>query len=455
MYNLGDDNELDRVSREAAGKYTPPADANWQVLSNELDKVMPVEKRKRRILFYWWLLPALLIGGATAYWLVEKNNTDDITATSKQSILTQTDKKEEKNIAPTVPANDVKKQNDPTVNGNVEKEVPNKLIATKTAKQPLTNNSSNTQERTNAGNTSLAINPKNITPSAKYQAANQPVSKAADLPAKETQVLTMAAPKTETNVSKEIVENKIDQPAKESTTTATKENKVDSVQETVTQTDATTSASPIKKNKPEILQRGKGLSFGLIAGVDKSTVKFRYSSGAGINIGVLAGYHFNDKWSIHTGAIYTQKNYKLDGADFTAPKGSWPSYYKLDNVEGYCRMWEVPLMARYTISHSNKNSFFFSTGLSSYFMTSENYDYYYYNNSGQLIMRNMAYNSTDTHILSILHLSAGFENRISKSLSLQVEPYAKIPLAGVGLGNIRLSSFGLNFSIQQRQPSKK
>ncbi len=144
----------------------------------------------------------------------------------------------------------------------------------------------------------------------------------------------------------------------------------------------------------------------------------------------------------------------MAGEDFTAPKGSWISYYKLENVEGYCRMWEVPLLARYTVSESAKRSFFLSAGLSSYFMTKENYDFSYYYN-GQPVVRNSAYDSKDTHVMSILHLSAGFENRISKSWSLQVEPYAKIPLGGVGLGNIQLSSFGLNFSIQHRQPSKK
>jgi hypothetical protein len=88
-------------------------------------------------------------------------------------------------------------------------------------------------------------------------------------------------------------------------------------------------------------------------------------------------------------------------------------------------------------------------------MTGEKYDYAYYTNAGLPATRSMEYSSSDTHIMSILHLSAGFENRISSNWSLQIEPYAKLPLGGVGFGNIRLSSFGLNFSVQHRQPSKK
>jgi len=117
-------------------------------------------------------------------------------------------------------------------------------------------------------------------------------------------------------------------------------------------------------------------------------------------------------------------------------------------------MWEVPLLLRYTISSSAKKSFFISTGMSSYFMTAENYDYFYYYNNIP-VTRNSAYKSTDTHVLSIAHLSAGFENRIGKQLYLQVEPYAKIPLGGVGFGNIKLSSFGLNFAVQRRIGGKK
>ena len=75
-------------------------------------------------------------------------------------------------------------------------------------------------------------------------------------------------------------------------------------------------------------QEGKGWSYSLLAGVYKSTVKFKYGNNPGVNIGIISGYHFNDKLSIHTGAIYTQKNYKVAGEDFIAPKGSWASYYK-------------------------------------------------------------------------------------------------------------------------------
>ena len=82
MYNLGDDSELDQLSREAAGRYKPSGSPNWQALSKELDKVMPVEKKKRRFLF-WWILPALLLGGGVTYLLVNKDTADSLIKTRR------------------------------------------------------------------------------------------------------------------------------------------------------------------------------------------------------------------------------------------------------------------------------------------------------------------------------------------------------------------------------------
>lgn len=87
-------------------------------------------------------------------------------------------------------------------------------------------------------------------------------------------------------------------------------------------------------------------------------------------------------------------------------------------------------------------------------MTSENYDYSYYWN-GQPVTRNSNYPNGNTHLLSILRLTAGWRKNIGPGVNVLVEPYAALPLGGVGFGSIRLSSFGLNFSLQLRQPSEK
>jgi len=94
MYNIGDDNELDRISREAAGRYSPPAGgSDWESLSAELDKVLPVaEEKKRRGFFFWWLLPVLLAGGGAAYWQMTTPIKTDV---QKESVARVIDKQDQ------------------------------------------------------------------------------------------------------------------------------------------------------------------------------------------------------------------------------------------------------------------------------------------------------------------------------------------------------------------------
>ena len=229
----------------------------------------------------------------------------------------------------------------------------------------------------------------------------------------------------------------------------TKEDSTIHTELVLTDTLKTTTTIPVPKKTPD-----SKFSIAFVAGMDASTVKYKYSDKAGINIGILAGYHFTENWSVHTGAIYTRKNYTVAGEDFHAPKNSWVANYKITMVDGFCNMWEVPLLLRYQFSADSKRSFFLSSGISSYIMTRENYNYSYYFNA-QPITRNNNYPNGNTHLLSILRVSAGWKKTIGEGSSLLVEPYAALPLAGVGFGSIRLSSFGLNFSLQLRQPSKK
>ena len=117
-------------------------------------------------------------------------------------------------------------------------------------------------------------------------------------------------------------------------------------------------------------------------------------------------------------------------------------------------MWELPLLARYTFNPASKSPFFVSAGMSSYFMKKQQYEYSYKTNMGSM-NASWTNDSTFNHVFSILDLSAGVEKRIGKHMNFQVEPYARIPLGGVGFGNIRLSSFGVNLTVQYRQPVKR
>ncbi len=213
--------------------------------------------------------------------------------------------------------------------------------------------------------------------------------------------------------------------------------------------------APVAKTTPTA-KKDRAILLGITAGMDLSTVKFAYGSNIGYNIGLIGGYQFGKHWSAYTGIVYTKKNYKLNGSDYHPPKDYWTNMpgVVLQTVEGYCRMWELPVTARYTFNPSAKTAFFVGGGLSSYFMKKQEYEYTY-KTGGWAANSTWSDDANLNHIFSILDLSAGFQRQMGKHISLQAEPYAKIPLGGVGFGNIRLSSFGLNLTVQYRQPVKR
>jgi hypothetical protein len=153
---------------------------------------------------------------------------------------------------------------------------------------------------------------------------------------------------------------------------------------------------------------------------------------------------------LNTGVLYTRKNYTAVGKDFNAPKGTWLDNVMLDNVQGNCYMFDVPINIRYDLNTNNNHRYFVSTGLSSYFMKEENYDYYYQYPNGASAHRFRSYPSSKGHVFSILNISAGYEKNIGRNVSLQAEPYFKVPLTGVGYGSIRLNSYGVFFSLKYK-----
>lgn len=441
MYNLGDDSELDRLSRDAAGRYQHPGKPNWQQMEAELDKVLPTTRKRR--FNELWLLPVLLAAGGAVYWLSTGQQATDKAIVTTAPVENIEPKKTQPEPAVTNPAATQTIQEQKT------------SVAQKHTRANTGQNNVSSPFPKTASGASMAIPPvivKNSNPSVGKSLTAAEAGK----------LLSSNDPDPGKNTSaNKTIQNKKNtiEPAAGVTTTTTTETGNNNIDNTSTTEKKAKEEAPSSQPGSSLFKEpapfGKGWSIGFLAGIDKSTVKFAYNSGAGFNAGITLGYHLNTHFSFHTGAIYTHKKYKMEGYDFTPPKGSWASYYKLENVDGDCSMWEVPILVRYSFTPHGRNSFFLSTGLSSYFMTHENYSYFYYNNNNQPMTRSMDYKSDDKHILSILDFSAGYENRLSEKMSLIIEPYAKLPLGGIGLGNIQLSSFGVNFSLQLRQPAHK
>jgi hypothetical protein len=56
------------------------------------------------------------------------------------------------------------------------------------------------------------------------------------------------------------------------------------------------------------------------------------------------------------------------------------------------------------------------------------------------------YNSTN-NIFSIVQISAGYDLAVGRKTKISFEPYVKIPLHGIGIGGMPISSAGLYIGI--------
>jgi hypothetical protein len=165
--------------------------------------------------------------------------------------------------------------------------------------------------------------------------------------------------------------------------------------------------------------------------------------GVGTTFGVLLGYAFNNRWAVESGLYLDRKNYYTAGEYF---KKQMPTGYTLQDVDGTCIMWEIPVNVRYNFNTSPGMRWFATAGLSTYLMSKESYTYQYeYNwttgNSSWDIDKPSQY------WFSIINLSAGFEQHIGKIGNLRLEPYVRIPLSGIGTGKLPILSAGLNIGF--------
>jgi hypothetical protein len=417
MHSFDHDKELDLLTKTAAEAIDAPIAANWDKMQRVLDKELPQQK-KRRGGIIWWIAPSILALGLGLFWL-QSTQKQNLPKGSVQKETIQNSIVKESNIEPATSTTDKETINNlETSQSNIHSNHIKKLII---ATPPL-----KTQHQLNSTNSQIKIDPNK------------------EIVIAQTEVNTNKSFNS-TNSNNKVNTNNSTNSTNSKTINPVFDSKVDSNNIVAPNINVT--------NKSMSVPTKKGFFFGVIGGFDVSTVKFNYSSNVGYNFGGTLGYRFNNNWSVQTGAIYTQKNYKLKGQDFHPPKGSWISLYEIETVDGYCKMWDIPIIATYHFTGNNNGNAFISLGTSSYFMKNENYNYlYYYNN--QYYNRTNNYNSTDQHLFALLHISAGIERPIGKNITSIIEPYAKIPLAGVGFGSIQLSSFGLNFSVQYRQPKK-
>ena len=200
-----------------------------------------------------------------------------------------------------------------------------------------------------------------------------------------------------------------------------------------------------------IKQKNKGVYIGVVAGPDFSKVQSGSFANTGFDAGVLLGFSINRKFSFETGIMWTKKIYESEGKNFSMDKvrSTMPVGMEIDNLTSHSSFIEIPVKGKYNFAIKNKSDLFVSGGVSAYIMTKEK-NIYNVNLNGNQEKLSGVYEKDNYCMPAVANVSIGYEHSVSKNLNIRVEPFLKIPLQGMGVGSLPVTSAGLQIGITGR-----
>jgi hypothetical protein len=191
-----------------------------------------------------------------------------------------------------------------------------------------------------------------------------------------------------------------------------------------------------------------GFYAGFVTGPQLNEVKSQGMRKLSIGLGIVGGYRFSRNISLETGIHFSKKHYFSDGKYFNMknPDPAMPPDMKVLTIEGNSSLFEWPVKLRYDLLQKNKTTLFSSAGISSYFLIKEKNNYVTMMNGNQDQMTGN-YKNTNRYIAAAINLSAGYEYKTGNQNSIRLEPYIQIPIKGIGVGSMPVTSAGLHIGI--------
>ncbi len=210
--------------------------------------------------------------------------------------------------------------------------------------------------------------------------------------------------------------------------------------------------SSVEKKKPPSQVKPlkeNGFYAGIVTGPDFSKVKSGSFTDPGFSTGILAGYKINKKFFIETGFLSDTKYYFSEGNMFNKAGASMPDEMIVNNLESRSKILEIPLKLGYRFYKTKKTNLFLTGGISTYIMTNERNNYNVSMNGNPEKMEGI-YKKTNFKMPAVLSMSVGWEHHLSGFFTIRIEPYLKIPLQGIGVGKLPVTSTGVQIGITRQ-----
>jgi len=454
---------MDDIIRNAADKHHPVYnDKAWAKMEMKLDKHLPQKEGRRRYIFF--LLFFLLLGGGAFFAFIYVTG-------SKNSISTGVaQNKDDKRSATAITSEKITPVPDHIEstagnNANVTKEITDNPMGNVTnTGQPESSNSMNTEvsgKKKRSPGVNKAKSKMSITAAddldesekAGKQKTENSVPQNRNTVDKMNITITAATPE---NSESENVSVTPANPEKEKNITEEKKKEVvkedtDIKKENIASTEKKSPPSKDKKKSQKSFAGNFGITFS--AGPDVSFIQLNEPGKVTLAYGAGLSYSFAKRFTARAGFYFAKKIYSAEPYEYHMPGGV--TYPNLTSVDANCRVYEIPISLSYNFIQKKNHSGFAGIGISSLLMKNEHYDYNYKTPTGYTYKYSKEVSNENQHYFSVLTLSGGYQYQLNKRVSLQAEPYVKLPLSGIGLGKIDLSSAGILFSVTVKPFAKR
>lgn len=191
----------------------------------------------------------------------------------------------------------------------------------------------------------------------------------------------------------------------------------------------------------------------IAAGPSFSSVKQQSIPKSGYSLGMLLGYTVNKNIEIETGVLFVKKYFKADGSEFNSNIVKLPEGTSIISLDGAADITQVPLNVTYHFNSKKSSNFFVSANLITNVIHSESYNYKLTGNEN-FDELTRSYKKGSDNLFSNLSLGIGFRENLGKDWRMNVEPYYQLPLSGIGLGDLRIQTFGINLKISKTVQKK-
>jgi len=172
----------------------------------------------------------------------------------------------------------------------------------------------------------------------------------------------------------------------------------------------------------------------------------------GSKAGLVFAAGVSQRLTISTGAVYSSTPYSAGYDNFTLPYQPKVSPVSLT---ANCQMLDIPINIGYQVYNQGKNMISFGTGLSSYIMLQQDYNFVYSSSSG-IAPKDYSVPNSSSYLFKILNLNATYERQISSKAGITIQPYLKLPLADIGYSQVKLQTtgiaVGLSWNLDSSQP---